>query len=121
MTAAEKEYVDAILDFIEKDNKYFAHRLFKSHCIVKEELYLFKNLNVLTYNRELKDIIIVDNSVRNFALFISNGIPIIEFVGSDDDVELCKLSGFLVLLSDQKDCSEIIKKHLIRFLLATGN
>jgi len=117
-TASEKEYEDKILDFIEKDNKFFAHRLFKSHCIVKEDVYLFKNLNVLTSNRSLKDIIIVDNSVRNFALFICNGIPINEYLGSDDDIELCKINNFLIELSNEKDCSSIIKDHLVRFLIS---
>jgi len=117
LTASEKDYADSILNYIENKTKYFAHRLFKNHCIVKEEVYLFKNLNVLTANRELKDILIVDNSVRNFALFICNGIPIIEFLGKDNDIELCKLSNFLVKLSEEKDCSEIIKENLVRFLL----
>ena len=70
LTASEKEYADLILDNIEKNHKYFAHRLFKDHCIVKEEVFLFKNLNVLTFNRDISNIVIVDNSVRNYGLFI---------------------------------------------------
>ena len=70
LTASEKDYADLILDNIEKNHKYFADRLFKDHCIVKEEVFLFKNLNVLTFNRDISNIVIVDNSVRNYGLYI---------------------------------------------------
>lgn len=118
LTASEREYADIILNYIERKGKYFAHRLFKDHCIVKEDAYLFKNLNLLTYNRDIKDILIVDNSVRNFALFICNGLPILEFNGSDEDTELCKLTNFLVNISSENNFTDIIKENIVRILLS---
>jgi len=117
LTAAYEEYASTVLDFIEKNQKYFSHRLFKNHCILKQNFYLFKNLNVLTKNRLIKDIIIVDNIVRNFALFICNGIPIIDYKGTNDDFELCKLSNFLVQLASNENCTEFIRNNIVKSLL----
>lgn len=117
LTASESDYADIILDFIESNNKYFAHRIYKDQCIVKEDFYLFKNLNVLTYNRNLKDIVIVDNSVKNFALFICNGLPIVEFTGSETDQELCKITNYLLQLAKEDNFTNVIKHDIIRFLL----
>jgi len=117
LTAAEEDYASKILDFIEQKEKYFSYRLFKNHCIVKQHLYLFKNLNVLTKNRAIEDILIVDNCVRNFALFVCNGIPILEYRGSNDDFELCKLCNLLVQMSTIKNWTEYIKQNIVKFLM----
>ena len=51
-----------------------------------------KDLRVI--NRELKDVIIVDNAVYSFGYQIDNGIPIKSWFGDADDTELMKLTRY---------------------------
>ena len=58
-----------------------------------EGLYV-KDLRVIR-NRELKDMVLVDNSVYSFAYQIDNGIPIISYYDDPRDEELVHLIGYL--------------------------
>ena len=68
-----------------------------------------KDLRIVK-NRELKDIVIVDNLVESFALQINNGIPILEFNGKEGDRELMKLVPFLKEISQVEDVRPFIKE-----------
>ena len=117
-TASDAIYAKAILNIIENgNNKYFDHKIYKDFCIIKENFYVFKNLEVLTSNRNLKDIIIIDNLVNNFGLFICNGIQIIDFTGNKNDNELTKLNGLLEEIYDANDVREVIKENIVHFLI----
>jgi len=50
---------------------------------------------------ELKDMLILDNSVLSFALNINNGIPILPFYDNLDDEELRHLTFYLNCLQEQ--------------------
>ncbi len=116
-TAADKSYADAILNYIERRKPYFAHRLYKDSCVYRTKVYFFKCLDLLCENRELKDIVIVDNSVRNFALSVRNGIPIVEFRGKEHDRELIYLAKYMRELATKDDLREKIKQDFATFLL----
>lgn len=60
--------------------------------------FYIKDLRIIQ-NRDLKDIIIVDNLVHSFGLQLSNGIPILEFLDNKKDKELVGLESFLKELS----------------------
>jgi len=115
-TSADKDYADEIIDFIESDRQYFAHRLYNSQCLIKENLYVFKELDLLCYNRNLKNILIVDNIVRNYSLDIKNGIPILDYEGSTDDLELVYLASYLRKLANEDNPQEAIRADLANFL-----
>jgi CTD small phosphatase-like protein 2 len=53
-----------------------------------------KDLRVIR-DRELKDMVIVDNSIVSFAFQLSNGIPIAAFTGQPNDEELLYLVTYL--------------------------
>ena len=46
-------------------------------------------------NRQLKDIILVDNAVYSFGLQLTNGIPILPFYRDQSDRELVQLVAYL--------------------------
>ena len=46
-------------------------------------------------DRNIKDIIIVDNSIISFAFNLSNGVPIKAFLGNKNDEELLFMVTFL--------------------------
>ena len=53
-----------------------------------KDLRIFKN-------RELKNIVIVDNCANSFWHNLSNGIPIVNFYSNKEDVELLELANYL--------------------------
>ena len=83
-TSAISDYVDPIVNFIEKEEKYFDFILYRKHLSFDEKGEGFKNLNLL--NRNCKKIIIIDDSEKNFKLHKSNGICIKPFFGKDDNI-----------------------------------
>jgi CTD small phosphatase-like protein 2 len=64
-----------------------------------------KDLRILN-NRNLKDLVIVDNSVYSFAFQIDNGIPIIPFYEDKEDEEMLHLIYYLNCLVDVEDVRE---------------
>ena len=67
--------------------------------------FFIKDLRILK-NRDLKDMIIVDNLVHSFGFQIENGVPIIEFLNDPSDMELKYLADYLLKghhISDLRD------------------
>lgn len=76
----------------------FSHILGLEHCIVGEqadESICFRNLDYLTFNRELKDIIIVAEDLKPMGLYLGNTIPIRPFKGEKYDDCLYYLREYL--------------------------
>jgi len=70
-TASEQSYANAIVDRIDPEGKFFDYRMYRQHCIETNfhlggSTYL-KDLRIIA-NRDLKDIILVDNATLCFAL-----------------------------------------------------
>ena len=93
-TASHKWYADVILDYIDPENKYFQHRLYREHCIPTKDNVYIKDLRIFK-NRDLKDLIIVDNAVYSFGAQLSNGIPIMPFKDDKEDTEFLNLMTYL--------------------------
>ena len=109
-TASETDYANAILNYIEKDKKYFIKRLYRDSCLYLNPGLYIKDLTILR-NRNLKDIVIVDNSVYCFANQLSNGILISSFFNDQEDSMLLNLINYLNLLFDSEDVREENKKY----------
>ena len=69
-----------------------------------------KDLRIIK-NRDLKNIILVDDSISPFSFQINNWIPIIKWEKNKDDEELKFLFQYLVDISTAKDVREEIKKR----------
>ena len=114
-SSCDKIYVDKILDFIDPEHNYFNYRLYKEHCFkfnINDKTYYTKNLNIFKNICSLKDIIIVDCSVLGFGFFLNNGIPIIPFFDSKEDVELKLLSYYLLSISSNYDLRQALKRDM---------
>ena len=71
-------------------------------------MYL-KDLRILK-DRDLKDLILVDNAAYSFGLQIDNGIPIIPFYENKKDRELKEVADFILdYLNDAYDVRDVIK------------
>lgn len=63
-------------------------------------------------NRELKNMVIVDNNAHAFALNLENGIPILEWRGDSKDRELKYLIHYLLDLNNAEDVRVYNREHL---------
>jgi hypothetical protein len=69
-------------------------------------------------NRNLKDVIIVDNAVYAFASQLENGYPIILFYDNIKDQEMENLTSYLLSIKDMTDVRvECIKKFKLAQLV----
>jgi hypothetical protein len=114
-SSGRKNYVDAILDFLDPKHEYFNFRLYREHCnryIINNKIYFTKNLNIFKNICPLKDIVMVDCSVIGFGFFLENGIPIIPYYDSKEDVELKLLSYYLLSISSNNDLRIALKRDM---------
>jgi Dullard-like phosphatase family protein len=92
-TAAQQEYADKILDHIDKDRTLFKKRMYRDDCIYIDGFYV-KDLDIIM-DRDINDIVIVDNSILAFGFHLCNGIPISAWMGDNpDDQEMLYLASF---------------------------
>ena len=107
------EYVNPIVDLIEKKEKYFQYRLFRQHGRIYKNVYI-KDLNQL--GRDLKKIIIIDNMPQSFKLNKNNGICIKGFYGdiNNDNNTLKNLSNILEKIKFDADQFGDIRESLLK-------
>ena len=72
--------------------------------------FYIKDLKIMEDNYDLKDIVIIDNSVLSFAYHLDNGIPISPFYDSKKDTELLDIADFLVKYADENDIRDKLKE-----------
>ena len=108
-TASVSKYADPLLDIIDKNN-YCSHRLFREHCSMMGITYI-KDLKKL--GRDLKDVVIVDNSPLSYSFNKENGIPILAWFNDKNDKELYNLLPILEFLSIVDDVRYYIKEIVI--------
>ena len=114
-TASHKCYADRVLDYIDPTGQLIHHRLYRDNCVIVDGVFM-KDLRILT-DRNLEDVIIVDNAAYSFGYQLDNGIPIISWYDDMTDRELFKLMDYLKVLSKLPDIREVNKKtfNLERF------
>ena len=105
-TASISKYADILMNIIDP-NKYCPYRLFREHCSFVNNNYV-KDLTRL--GRDLKDIVIVDNSPLSYSFHPNNGLPILSWFDDYNDNELDKITPILIFLSNVEDVREYIPK-----------
>jgi len=108
-TASHSCYANVVLDYLDPHGQYVHHRLFRENCVVTDEGVYVKDLRILG-NRNLQDIVLVDNAAYSFGYQVENGIPIIPFYDNKDDQELKHLIPYLKSFLNVKDCREVNKQ-----------
>ena len=113
-TASHESYADSVLNYLDPNNKYFEYRLYRCHCVFcvmdSDTKFYIKDLKIMEDNYDLKDIVIIDNSVLSFAYHLDNGIPISPFYDSKKDTELLDIADFLVKYADENDIRDKLKE-----------
>ena len=103
-TASTKEYGDKVINFLLPETPE-NHRLFRDSCTFKNGFFI-KNLNNI--NRDLKDIIIVDNNPISFLFNTENGIEASSYFGEEDNYLIEELLPKLRILAKSEDVRDVI-------------
>lgn len=77
-TASSELYAKAIVNYLDPKRQYITDILCRNHCFETKNGFFIKDLRIIT-NRDLKDIVIIDNLPHSFGLQLENGIPILEW------------------------------------------
>ncbi|CAD8144716.1 unnamed protein product [Paramecium octaurelia] len=93
-TASHECYANEVINHLDPQSRV-KRRIFRDSCVTDENsIYYIKNLEVI--DRDLKDVVIVDNASYSFFHHLENGIPIISFYDDKQDNQLIKLYRFLI-------------------------
>ena len=108
-TASIEEYAKPLINLIDQKN-ICSYKLYREQCTFDKTTYI-KDLKKL--GRDLKDVIIIDNSPNAYILNKENGIPITTWFDDEDDRELYNIVQILEFLSDVDDVRAFIPKFVI--------
>ena len=114
-TASHQAYADAVLDFMDPSKKYFKYRLYRNNCSlvdVEGTKFYVKDLDIFDEFYDLKDIVIIDNSVLSFIYHLENGIPIVPYYSEDKDSSLYVVGLYLMHIYKENDLREANKKYI---------
>lgn len=104
-TSSQQAYADTVLNFLDPEDCLIHHRLYRQHCTFHTGT-AYKDLTVFT-GVDLRDIVICDNLISNFALQLENGVPVKTWTDAKEDKELVLLCQYLVRLAGVKDVREV--------------
>ena len=110
-TSALANYASAIVDYIDPQKKIIKYVMCRDRCLVTKNGVYIKDLRVLG-NRDLNDVLIVDNLTHNFCLQVDNGVPILDYQDDPDDRELKYLADYLVKCAEAENMVEFNSKFL---------
>ena len=105
-TASLGEYAEPLLKIIDT-HKVVKYILNRGQCLLFEGMFI-KDLGVI--NRDIKNIIIIDNNPISYMKNKENGIPILSWFDDPKDKELIKIIPLLKYLSKVDDVRPIIKQ-----------
>ena len=105
-TASLSKYADPLMDILDEDRSV-STRLFREHCTFYQGMYV-KDLSEL--GRDLRDVIIVDNSPTAYLFQPDNALPISSWYDDKDDRSLYDYIPFLIELSKVDDVRPILKQ-----------
>ena len=113
-TASVKEYADACIDYLDPNKSMIKFRLYRDNCINVNDKIFVKDLRIIK-GIDLKDIILIDNSMYSFAAQLTNGILINSFYNDKNDIELFNVLGYLLNFIIKANDVRIINEQFFNF------
>lgn len=110
-TASNQEYAEAALGFFNERGASIAGYLAREACLRTSLGIYIKDLMRIG-NRSAKQMLLVDNLAHSFGHMISNGVPVVEFLGDSQDTELLALEQYLIECSEAEDVREFNDSRL---------
>jgi len=111
-TASHSCYANEVLNVLDPNNQYISYRLYRESCMKTEDGIFIKDLRVFG-NRQLKDILLVDNAFYSYGFQLTNGVPVLPFYDNKQDTELKSLEEFLLSIKSVKDVRDATAKFFM--------
>jgi CTD small phosphatase-like protein 2 len=109
-TASHHKYANTMIDLIDPRNEIFIKRVFRDNCIKTKEGVMIKDLRIFK-GRNLKDMVLVDNSSISFMWHYENGVPCLNYTDDFEDDQFIGLGRFLMTLKDVSDVRPLVFSH----------
>jgi len=106
-TASLSKYADPVMDLLDQ-HRVCTHRLFRESCVNHKGNYV-KDMGQL--GRDLKTVIIIDNSPASYMFNPENAIAIESWFDDMQDTELFDLIPFMEDLAKVDDVTSILNHH----------
>ena len=113
-TASVKAYADAILDYLDPNKNLIQFRLYRNNCINVNNKIFVKDLRIIK-GIDIKDIILLDNSIYSFSAQINNGILVNSFFNDKNDIELYNVLEYLLNFLVKSDDVRVINEQFFNF------
>jgi CTD small phosphatase-like protein 2 len=113
-TASVKAYADAILDYLDPNKNLIQFRLYRNNCININDKIFVKDLRIIK-GIDIKDIILLDNSIYSFSAQINNGILVNSFFNDKNDIELYNVLEYLLNFLVKADDVRVINEQFFNF------
>ena len=113
-TASVKEYADAVIDFLDPNKNLIKFRLYRNNCININDRIFVKDLRIIK-GVDLKDAILLDNSIYSFSAQLNNGILVNSFFNDKNDIELFNVFGYLLNFLMKADDVRVINEQFFKF------
>ncbi|CAD8184199.1 unnamed protein product [Paramecium octaurelia] len=110
-TASHSCYANVVIDYLDPNKNTISHRFFRDSCVQTEEGAYIKDLRVIG-NRNMNDMVLVDNAAYSFCLQPLNGIPIINYYDNKMDQELLYLQNYVMSLRSVRDVRQYNSQNL---------
>ena len=94
-TASIPEYADAVINYLDPDEKCIKFKLYRNDCINVCDMLRVKDLSIFG-EENLGKIVLLDNNIYSFTAQMSNGILINSFFCDKSDDELSNVRKYLV-------------------------
>ncbi|KAM3135224.1 hypothetical protein pb186bvf_012689 [Paramecium bursaria] len=101
-TASSAAYANAIVSFLDPKKQWIMGILSRGNCMETKNGFFIKDLRIIA-NKQVKDMVIVDNLAHSFGFQVENGIPILEWHNDQNDQELKYLATYLMEAADAED------------------
>jgi Dullard-like phosphatase family protein len=114
-TASTQEYADAVIKYIDPDNKYFKFKLYRDACVSACGVNI-KDLSLISSDdNDMKRIVLVDNSLYSFANQIRNGVLINSFYNDKNDYDLLNVMNYLLNYLVKADDVREVNEQVFNF------
>ena len=110
-TASSPNYANTMVNFLDPNSKFINGILTRNNCMETKNGFFIKDLRIIK-NRDLKNVILVDNLAHSFGFQIDNGVPILEWHNDKKDQELKYLKDYLIEAAFVDDVREHNRRRL---------
>jgi CTD small phosphatase-like protein 2 len=101
-TAGTEDYAQIVVNILDPQRVYINRVLSRASCVHSKEGQLIKDLTIIK-DRDINNMVIVDDSPISYSLQPNNGIPVTPYYGEEDDEELRYLADYLEELASSED------------------